>query len=218
MQNIKIITLPRVLTLLAGLLIFKVTVAVVLTYRDYFPPNFASDFLRGRESYFFGRYEWAFYTHIASGPCSLIIGLILVSERFRLRFPQWHRRLGRIQAACVLLLVTPSGLWMAWYAMTGAIAAVGFAALAVATGLCVALGWRSAVKTRFIDHRRWMSRCFLLLCSAVVIRMVGGLATVTDVEATWIYPLAAWASWIGPLLAFEMSGLGNRQVRRSPVQ
>ena len=91
----------------------------MLKYRDYVPPNFESDFLRGRESYFSGSYHWAFYVHIASGPVALILGLILIGEQFRLSFPKWHRLLGRIQGLTVLFLVTPSGLWMAKYAEVG---------------------------------------------------------------------------------------------------
>ena len=111
--------LERILTLLAGVLILKVTASVVSNYHNYFPPNFASDFLRGRERHFLGVYQWAFYTHIMSGPVSLILGLILIGERSRARFPKWHRYLGRLQVACVLLLVTPSGLWMAYHAAAG---------------------------------------------------------------------------------------------------
>ena len=69
-----------------------------------------------------------------------MLGMILVSKQFRLRFAKWHRVQGRIQVSCVLLLVAPSGLWMARYAEAGAIAGTGFAALAVVTGICVALG------------------------------------------------------------------------------
>ena len=215
MQNLPSRTLQRAVTLLAGLLILKVTVRVILNYHNYFPPNFESDFLRGRELYFLGFYHWAFYTHIASGPFSLMLGMILVSEHFRRRFPRWHRHLGRIQVASVLLLVTPSGLWMAYYAAAGPIAAAGLAVLAVVTGICVALGWRSAVKRRFHDHRRWMWRAFLLLCSAVLLRLIGGLATVTGVAVTWVDPLATWMSWLVPLTAFELSELGKRRTRRS---
>lgn len=197
--------LQRTITVMACLLILKVTVSVVLNYRNYFPPNFASDFLQDRESYFSGPYHWAFYTHIVSGPISLLLGTILISEQFRLSFPKWHRLLGQIQAICVLFLVTPSGLWMSYHAETGAIAGIGFATLAIATGTCVGLGWRSAVRRRFIDHRRWMWRCYLLLCSAVVLRLMAGLATVTDVEADWLYPLSAWISWLVPLIAFELN-------------
>jgi hypothetical protein len=197
-------TLPeRILTLLAGALVLKVTTSVVSNYHNYFPPNFASDFLRGREPYFRGVYEWAFYTHIMSGPVSLILGLILIAERSRARFPKWHQYLGRLQVSCVLLLVTPSGLGMAYFAAAGPIAAAGLAALAIATAICVSLGARSAVTRQFADHRRWMWRCYLLLCSAVVLRLIGGLATVTGVTAPWVDPLATWMSWLVPLMAFE---------------
>ena len=85
-------TLPEhILTLLAGVLILKVTISVVINYHNYFPPDFTSDFLRGRERHFLGVYRWAFYTHIMSGPVSLILGLILIGERSRTRFPRWHR-------------------------------------------------------------------------------------------------------------------------------
>src|SRR4051812_33015086 len=83
----------RILALLAGVLILKVTASVISNYGNYLPPNFASDFLRGRERDFAGTYRWAFYTHILSGPVSLILGLILIGERSRSRFPRWHRHL-----------------------------------------------------------------------------------------------------------------------------
>ncbi|MDE2508645.1 MAG: DUF2306 domain-containing protein [Planctomycetota bacterium] len=195
--------LDRLPALLAAALILKVTASVVSRYESYFPLDFSSDFLRGREGHFRGVYAWAFYTHIVSGPVALVAGLILVGDAFRARFPRWHRRLGRLQVACVLLLVTPSGLWMASHAAAGPIAGVGLAALAIATAVCVALGARSAVRRRFAEHRRWMWRCYLLLCSAVVIRLIGGLATVAWPAAFWVDLPAAWISWLAPLAMFE---------------
>jgi len=106
---------------------------------------------------------------------------------------------------------------MAYYAQGGPVTALGFAALAIATAMCVLLGWQFAVRKRFASHRRWMWRCFLLLCSAVVLRLIGGLATVTNVGADWSYPLAAWASWLVPLAAFELAGAINRRTRRSGI-
>lgn len=195
--------LPCLLRALAAVLIAKVTISVLLGYLDYWPPHFDSDFLRGREAYFWGPYHWAFYTHLVSGPVALVLGALLVNARFSKRVPRWHRRLGRIHAACVLLLLTPSGLWMACYAATGAVAAAGLASLAIATAACVALGWKAAAARRFSDHQRWMSRCFVLLCSAIVIRMIGGFATVVRWDVDWLYPASAWASWLVPLIIFE---------------
>jgi hypothetical protein len=86
------------------------------------------------------------------------------------------------------------------------------ATLALATALCASLGTRSAVMRRFSDHRRWMWRCYLLLCSAVVLRLMGGLATVTGVFAPWVDPLATWLCWLVPLTAFEL----REWIRRNP--
>jgi len=44
----------HVLTVLATLLIWKVTASVVIEYRNYLPPNFEATFLLGREEYFYG--------------------------------------------------------------------------------------------------------------------------------------------------------------------
>ena len=194
----------RALAIISGLLVIKVTVEVLLGYSNYFPPNFESEFLYGRQHYFFGTYRWAFYPHIVSGPLALLLGLVLISERFRQRFPRWHRNLGRIHVVNVLGLVAPSGLWMARDTSTGTIAAISFAILSVLTGAFVALGWRAAVRRQFPVHRRWMWRSFLLLCSAVVLRLFGGLGTVMQVQSVWFDPIASWASWIMPLTTFEL--------------
>src|SRR5689334_10747194 len=44
--------LGRILALLAAVLILKVTASVISHYDGYFPPDFASGFLRGREGHF----------------------------------------------------------------------------------------------------------------------------------------------------------------------
>ena len=103
----------------------------------------------------------------------------------------------------MLWVLVPSGLWMARYAATGAVAGAGLALLAIATAVCAAAGWQTAVARKFVDHRRWMWRLYLLLCSAIVIRMIGGLATMLNVDALWLYPVSVWMSWVGPLIIFE---------------
>jgi uncharacterized membrane protein len=204
MQNAPLDKLRQVLTLLTVVLILRVTVGVVLRYRFYVPPDFGSDFLRGREDYFFGSYQWAFYAHIASGPFALILGLIQLSDRFRRRHAHWHRQLGKIQIANVLLVVAPSGAWMALRAETGALAGSAFGVLAVATAITAWFGWRSAVRRNFAEHRRWMGRCYVLLCSAVVVRVIGGALVVAGIGDDWTYPLAAWLSLLLPLTVFEV--------------
>lgn len=206
-------TLMRLIQWLTAWLIVQTTVVVVLGYRDYLPPNFHADFLLGRSGNFFGAYRWAFYAHIFSGPVTLLLGLLLTSDAFRRRYPMWHRWLGRVQGVLVLLLVAPSGLWMAHYA-PGIVAQSGFAALAIATGACAAMGWREAVRRSFESHRWWMLRCYALLCSAVVLRLIGGLSDLTGAHGT--YPLAAWISWLLPLAGVELWRVTRYRMFRAP--
>jgi hypothetical protein len=214
MRALRSFPLSRVLPILAALVIWKVIVSVLIEYRNYIPPDFESDFLRGRERYFYGPYGWAFYAHLVAGPLSLMLGTVLVSGRMRRAAPSWHGCLGRVEAVCVLLLLAPSGLWMARHALGGSVSTVGLGSLALATAACAVLGWRSAIGRRLADHRRWMWRTFILLCSAVVIRLTGGLAEVAQIDALWLYPVSTWTSWLVPLIAFELlerfNAPGNR--------
>jgi small-conductance mechanosensitive channel len=188
---------------LLGLLTCVVLAAIVSNYPRYLPPDFTSDFLYGRADSFFGTYRWAFYAHLAAGPVALVLGLTLLSDRLRRRHPAWHRVLGRIEMAVVLLLLAPSGLWMSASAATGTVAGLGFATLALATAATASLGWRAAVGRRFAAHGIWMTRLFALLSSAVVLRLTSGLAILADLDADWLYPASAWASWLLPLAACE---------------
>lgn len=187
-----------------ALLALKVVLVTFLSYRDYIPPNFDSDFLAGRQGYFWKGYHWPFYAHICAGPVTLLLGLVLLSESFRRRWPAWHRRLGRIQAALVLFVVAPSGMMMSLKAAFGPIAAVGFVALSITLAVTVSLGWKAAVNRRFDVHQRWMLRCYALLFSAVVIRLNGGIGSTFGIDADWYYIQTAWTSWIIPLIGVEL--------------
>jgi len=101
---------------------------------------------------------------------------------------------------------------MALFAQPKPIASTGFAALALFTGIFAALGWKAALNRQFSSHRVWMCRTYMLLGSAVVIRIIGGLATVTDTQAEWIYPASAWASWLLPLASYELYRLYFRRL------
>ncbi|HET6423215.1 MAG TPA: DUF2306 domain-containing protein [Planctomycetaceae bacterium] len=203
MQNTSVI-IRRVLAAMVALLIVRVTVEVMRGYVSYYPPDFSSDFLHGREADF-DRYRWAFYPHIVTGPFSLFAGLLLMSDRFRLQFPQGHRWLGRIHVANVLLILLPSGFVMGFDAAAGLSAVISFVLLTAVTAICTALGWRAAMQRRFVVHRRWMQRSYVLLCSAVVLRILGGIGTVLEVPWWWYDAAITWASWLLPLIVFELS-------------
>ena len=218
MQNPKVLS-TSYMTLLkwvAAFLVLKVLFSILLNYRDYFPPNFNSDFLLDRRNHFFGLYAVAFYTHIVSTPFALLTGLLLINQTFRSRYPYQHRWIGKVHILVVLFLVVPSSIWMSAYAFTGWIAGAGFAALSLTTGLFAALGWRRARQRDFNKHRYWMTRCFTMLCSAVVLRIYSGTATLMQAESFWTYPIGAWCAWIVPLFVLQLWEYSKNGLRDLP--
>ena len=197
--------LVRILKWLAAILIVRVLVGIVAEYPRYFPLDFESTFLKGRETTFRGAYRIAFFAHAVAGPIVLLNGLVLLNEKLRTRRPRWHRKLGRIQAILVVFVLAPSGIVMAVESFGGRAAGSSFALLAILTAGCSAAGVRSAFRGRFASHRRWMLRSYVLIASAVALRLISGALErigVADPEAAYI--TAAWSSWLFPLAAFEI--------------
>lgn len=190
---------------LAIVLILRVLVTILANYPDYFPPDFDALFLQGREATFTGVYRTAFYVHILSSPIVLMNGLILLSDGLRRRHAAWHRRLGRFQVAVLLLLVLPSSVVMSQHAFGGWPAGLSFLVLSIATAGCALIGVMHALRRRYDRHRRWMLRSYVLICSAVALRLISGAAGLLgapDPEGAYI--VAAWASWLVPLAAYEV--------------
>ncbi len=189
---------------LAVLLILRVLVTIVANYPDYFPPNFDSLFLQGREASFTGAYPPAFYIHIFSGPVVLFNGLILLSEYVRRHYAGLHRFLGRVQVVVLLLFVLPSSVLMSRHAFGGWPAGLSFLLLSVATAICAIVGVVHARRGRYNRHRQWMLRCYILICSAVALRLISGTAGLVGVPSPEAaYVVAAWCSWLVPLAAYE---------------
>ena len=190
---------------LAVVLILRVLAVILANYPDYFPPNFDSLFLQGRETTFNGIYQTAFYVHICSGPIVLFNGLILLSETFRRRFRGWHKRLGWVQVIVLLAFVLPTSAIMSRHAFGGWPAGLSFLLLSAATATCAIVGVVYACRRSYDQHRRWMLRSYVLICSAVTLRLISGTAGLVGVSSPeQAYIFAVWISWLLPLAAYEI--------------
>jgi uncharacterized membrane protein len=207
--------LTTVLGWLAVLLILRVLVTILANYPDYFPPRFDALFLQGREATFTGTYRFAFYIHILFSPVVLFNGLILMSETVRRHYGGWHRVLGYVQVVALLLFVLPSSVVMSRHAFGGWPAGLSFALLSAATATCAIVGVVYARQRRYERHRRWMNRCYILICSAVALRLISGTAGLVGVpSAEGAYIVAAWSSWLVPLASYEI--VERRELYREP--
>lgn len=195
--------LLRLLGWAVVLLLAKVFLSIVVEYRRYFPADFESNFLSGRRHSFTGTYRQAFYVHILSSPIALILATFLVVSQGKGRLRWWHRWAGRAQFLLVMLVVVPSGMIMAKDAYAGPISAAGFVVLNLATAGCLVLAVLRARQRRFVAHRRWAMRCFILLASPLLLRLIAGAAIVTGMESERSYQLNSWISWLIPLIVYE---------------
>lgn len=210
------IRITTVLAWFSSIVILSTGLLILKPYPFYFPPNFEFGFLRGREPYFHGVYGIAFFSHILTTPVVLVLGLLQLNRRIRTRWPATHRRIGRVYVGLVLVCVAPSGLIMAMRAPNGYGAISGFAVLSVMTWIATMLGWKRAVGGRLDSHLRWMFRSYLLICSAVLLRILAMVASDLQLTSATAYPIAAWASWLPSLVVFEViTQLRERMTRRN---
>ncbi len=184
---------PTPATLHSPLVLFLNT--IVAEYRWYFPANFDSSFLSGRRDTFVGVYRAAFYAHIISGPLAVVLGAFLMFSGGKGSYRNAHRWAGRAQMLMVIAIVVPSGFVMAMQAYGGAIAAGGFLTLSLATAVCAAATVVQARARQFGSHQRWASRCFLLLCSPLLLRVIAGALIVMQLESV-SYPAMGPAPWV----------------------
>ncbi|TWT64562.1 DUF2306 domain-containing protein [Allorhodopirellula solitaria] len=198
---------PRTILLLAlALVAAKVFVTILVEYRFYFPADFQSTFLHGREATFAGLYAIAFYTHLIVAPTTLLLAVLLVTtgRKPNPAASKWHRVAGRVQFGLVVFLLVPSGLVMATHALAGPVAAVGLVCLSLATGLSVAAAAVTAIGGHLRSHRRWAIRSAILLGSPLLLRFATGAAFVIQRDTPGFYRLNAWASWLLPLACYEV--------------
>ena len=202
---------------MAAALICKVCFSTVANYVDYFPLNFEADFLIGRQPFFHGLYSVAFYTHILSAPVVLLGGLFLLNKQFRNHNLALHRIIGRNHVVMVLLLVTPSGIIMAQHSLAGWTSGLAFVVSSLLTAIFTLFAWRRAVQRKLVSHGQWMLRSYVLLCSAVTLRLIGGASVLLAIDPISSYRFASWASWVIPLVTLELFFVSRKWNRKSKL-
>ena len=194
--------LPRVAKTCGLVFVLAVGTLIVWSSIKYYPAQFEHGFLIGRESYFYSWYAVAFYAHIVSSPAALALGVLQSIAWLRRSRPQWHRWLGKCYVWLVLWIAAPSGLAMALKAGEG-LAVAAFLTLAVATWATTWVGFRAASAGRMRQHGEWMTRSFLLMCSAVMLRLLAAIVNASEVSSI-SYGVLAWLSWLPMLVGYEL--------------
>ncbi|MFN5288161.1 MAG: DUF2306 domain-containing protein, partial [Planctomyces sp.] len=189
-----------------ALAILVIALRIIGTYGFYFPPNFDRGFLQARQAYFWSSlYGMGFYLHIIGAPLALISGLPQFSRLLLRWSPRFHRCLGRIYAMSVLLAAAPGGFIMGFRSFAGNPALFCFTVMSLLVSAFTLLAWRDALRRKFQSHRRWMIRSYLMMVSAVLLRLIDPLLRDLGVPDVQSYVWSVWLSWVPSLVIFEIS-------------
>lgn len=166
-------------------------------------------------------FQWAFYVHIASSLVVLLAGVWQFLPNFYQKHPQWHRRLGKIYVATILILAAPSGLVLGLYANAGLPAKTGFVLQSIVWWVITLLAWREIRLQRWLPHTNMMIRSFAVTLAAMSLRTESYLMYYfLHTKPIETYVTVTWLSWVGNLLLAECliyAGLGQRMLGTRPV-
>lgn len=140
--------------------------------------------------------------HIAASALALTLGPFQFLTTIRAKAPALHRWSGRLYvAACVCGGL--AGGAIAMFSSSGAMAGLGFLALAILWLTSTSLALRAALRRDFRGHERWMIRSFALTFAAVTLRIYLPIGINLSGEFALPYTIIAWMSWVPNLLIAE---------------
>jgi hypothetical protein len=131
---------------------------------------------------------------LASGAAMLLIPLTIFLRRHR----SWHRPLGRVAAAAVVIGALTS-LPVAAASHSVAMARAGFFAQGVVWLTLIALGVIAIRRKQIARHQRLMLAMAAVASGAIWVRLGTTVATSCDLPFDPMYGCVAWLGWMVPL-------------------
>jgi hypothetical protein len=166
---------------------------------SYISVDFTEKYLIGKQRLFD---NWIFPTsliiHGITAPIALLLFSILVLFRIEQR-AVIHRLLGKVGIFIGFFLLVPSGIGLSYFAMGGKIGKFLFFFLSCYTAFVLIKGYVAARKRRIDEHQYWMRELLLLLCSAIILRLLLGISYLLGWKGESMYfmcSLLSWAPWI----------------------
>lgn len=159
-------------------------------------------------------FMWAFYIHITSSLFVMGGGVFQFFPSLLKKYPRWHRNIGKMYIAFILLLAAPSGLVLAIYANGGLAAKVGFTLQCIVWWTVTYWAWREIVNKRLENHTNMMIRSFAVTLAAMSLRCESYVMFYYfGTKPIETYLTVTWLSWVGNLLIAEVlifNGLSRR--------
>ena len=144
-----------------------------------------------------------FYAHIVPGGIAMLMGWMQFVDRWRIRYPRFHRSAGKIYVAAALT-DSLAAISISFFSTGGFIPATGFMLLGLVWFLSTIKAYSSIRKYRIDEHRRMMIYSYAACLSAVTLRIYLPALIMAFDDFIVAYSIVAWLSWIPNLLIAYM--------------
>lgn len=158
--------------------------------------------------------------HVAAAAFAFPLCLTLMT-RWLQRRAAWHRRLGRVSGALVLLALVPSGFVLAFDAKGGGVVTAGFLLSGAIVAGAMLHGIVTARRRDFTAHRRAMRHVVAQMSVAVTSRaLILGLDAL-GIDPELSYVIALWGPVLASVAVVELStlrSLPSLVLRAHPIE
>jgi hypothetical protein len=155
----------------------------------------------------------ALVIHVGAGVVCLLSSFLQFFRPLLRKAPGLHRWLGRIYVFSVLVLVAPTGFYLAFYAHGGIAGVVGFLLLGILTTGTTWKGWMAMRRKRMTEHVAWMIRSFAMVTTALTFRIAHILFQELGIAPETGFLAALYLSIGGNALAAEWLLLTIRKTK-----
>jgi Predicted membrane protein (DUF2306) len=196
-----------------GILYFTgIMLLKIIPYMDF---GFSTNFLGTKTDavLYKTHFRIAFYLHITSSLVVMGIGIFQFFPLILSKFPRFHRNLGKMYIALILLLAAPSGLVLSFYANGGLAAKVGFTIQCFVWWFTTYFAFMEIKRGNIAKHIDMMLRSYAVTLAAMSLRLESYIMYyVFETKPIETYLTVTWLSWVGNLLLIELFvyfGLGR---------
>ena len=171
----------------------------------YFDSNDTGGYLAGRAENIINTIRISLLFHAVASFVAIVFASTLIFFRIELIYPKLHRLTGKMVVLLVLFIIVPTGFILSFNALGGPVGKLIFTLLTILTLISISFGFYFASQRRINLHRKWMLRFFILLTSAIWLR----INLFICFQVKWVisendYLLCAILSWLPQLLLLEL--------------
>ena len=173
---------------------------------QYIPIRTDAAFLQLKQQYL-DIIPWriAFFVHVFTSIFVLAAGFTQFTPSILKKHKNIHRAIGQAYVFNVLFITGPASFIMALFANGGISSRMAFSVLSILWIFTTAMGWRTAMQRRFLEHKMWMYRSYALTLSALTLRLWKWLFVLLfHLRPMDAYMIVAWLGFVPNLLFAEL--------------